>query len=151
MTTSTGSIIAINDNGLFWRITTLLEDFLRTKKVIGESSQLLIFSMRTAPLDIRRAIPTPVSDVNNGKTASCGAQSIEVASPATNWFGHEGSILRFMFLHSIALACLAGILVMLQAYIFTGTIVHRPAGSFMKHSPALQRAGLFIGFCRRLS
>jgi lactate permease len=45
------------------------------------------------------------------------AQSIVVASTATNWFGHEGSILRFVFWHSIALACLVGILVMLQAYV----------------------------------
>ena len=36
------------------------------------------------------------------------AQSIVVASTATNWFGHEGSILRFVFIHSIALACLVG-------------------------------------------
>jgi hypothetical protein len=41
------------------------------------------------------------------------AQSIVVASTATNWFGHEGSILRFVFFHSISLACLVGILVML--------------------------------------
>jgi lactate permease len=47
------------------------------------------------------------------------AQSIVVASTATNWFGHEGTILRFVFWHSIALACLVGILVMTQAYIFT--------------------------------
>jgi lactate permease len=52
------------------------------------------------------------------------AQSIVVASTATNWFGHEGTILRFVFWHSIALACLVGILVMLQAYVFTGMIVH---------------------------
>jgi lactate permease len=51
------------------------------------------------------------------------AQSIVVASTATNWFGHEGSILRFVFKHSITLACLVGILVMLQAYVFTGMIV----------------------------
>ncbi|HZV21756.1 MAG TPA: L-lactate permease [Hyphomicrobiales bacterium] len=52
------------------------------------------------------------------------AQSIVVASTATNWFGHEGSILRFVFFHSIALACLVGVLVMLQAYVFPGMIVH---------------------------
>ncbi|HZT24659.1 MAG TPA: L-lactate permease [Pseudolabrys sp.] len=52
------------------------------------------------------------------------AQSIVVASTATNWFGHEGSILRFVFVHSISLACLVGVLVMLQAYVFTGMIVH---------------------------
>jgi lactate permease len=52
------------------------------------------------------------------------AQSIVVASTATNWFGHEGTILRFVFGHSIVLACLVGLLVMLQAYVFTGMIVH---------------------------
>ena len=51
------------------------------------------------------------------------AQSIVVASTATNWFGHEGSILRYVFLHSIMLACLVGVLVMLQAYVFPGMIV----------------------------
>jgi lactate permease len=51
------------------------------------------------------------------------AQSIVVASTATNWFGHEGSILRYVFFHPIALACLVGILVMLQAYVFPGMIV----------------------------
>jgi lactate permease len=46
------------------------------------------------------------------------AQSIVVASTATGWFGHEGSILRFVFGHSIVLACLVGLLVMLQAYVW---------------------------------
>lgn len=54
------------------------------------------------------------------------AQSIVVASTATNWFGHEGSILRFVFWHSIVLACLVGVLVMLQAYVwpFTAMVIH---------------------------
>jgi lactate permease len=52
------------------------------------------------------------------------AQSIVVASTATNWFGHEGSILRFVFWHSIALACLVGCLVMAQAYLLPGMILH---------------------------
>jgi lactate permease len=51
------------------------------------------------------------------------AQSIVVASTATNWFGHEGSILRFVFWHSIALACLVGCLVMVQAYLLPGMIL----------------------------
>jgi lactate permease len=49
------------------------------------------------------------------------AQSIVVASTATNWYGHEGSILRFVFKHSITLACLVGVLVMLQAYVYPFT------------------------------
>src|SRR3974390_3257001 len=53
------------------------------------------------------------------------AQSIVVASTATNWFGHEGTILRFVFKHSIALACLVGLFVMLQAYVhpFTAMVI----------------------------
>ena len=53
------------------------------------------------------------------------AQSIVVASTATNWYGHEGTILRFVFKHSIALACLVGLFVMLQAYVypFTGMVL----------------------------
>jgi lactate permease len=45
------------------------------------------------------------------------AQSIVVASTATNWYGHEGTILRFVFFHSIVLAALVGILVFLQAHV----------------------------------
>ena len=53
------------------------------------------------------------------------AQSIVVASTATNWFGQEGMILRFVFWHSIALACLVGVLIMLQAYVppFTAMVI----------------------------
>lgn len=51
------------------------------------------------------------------------AQSIVVASTATNWFGHEGEILRHVFFHSIALACLVGILVTLQAYVWPFTLL----------------------------
>jgi len=51
------------------------------------------------------------------------AQSIVVASTATNWYGHEGSILRYVFKHSIVLACLVGILVTLQAYVYPFTLM----------------------------
>jgi lactate permease len=49
------------------------------------------------------------------------AQSIVVASTVTNWYGHESSILRYVFLHSIVLACLVGVLVTLQAYVYPFT------------------------------
>jgi lactate permease len=49
------------------------------------------------------------------------AQSIVVASTATGWYGHEGTILRYVFFHSLALAALMGLLVFLQAYVFPFT------------------------------
>jgi lactate permease len=68
---------------------------------------------------------TGVSPILMGAANSSGgvmgkmvdAQSIVVASTATNWYGHEGSILRYVFFHSIALAALVGVLVSLQAYV----------------------------------
>ena len=54
------------------------------------------------------------------------AQSIVVASTATQWYGHEGDILRYVFFHSLALAALMGLLIMAQAYVwpFTAMVVH---------------------------
>ena len=51
------------------------------------------------------------------------AQSIVVASTATRWFHHEGDILRYVFFHSIALACLVGIFVTMQAYVWPFTLM----------------------------
>ncbi|GAC1338920.1 MAG: L-lactate permease [Myxococcales bacterium] len=50
------------------------------------------------------------------------AQSIVVAGVATGQEGNEGEILRYVFFHSLALAVLVGIMVMLQAYVFPGMI-----------------------------
>ncbi|MGC2210231.1 MAG: L-lactate permease [Candidatus Korobacteraceae bacterium] len=54
------------------------------------------------------------------------AQSIVVASTATQWYGHEGEILRYVFLHSLALAALVGVFIFLIAYAypFTQLVVH---------------------------
>lgn len=53
------------------------------------------------------------------------AQSIVVASTATQWFGQEGRILRYVFVHSIVLGSLVGLTVMLLAYVppFTWLVV----------------------------
>jgi lactate permease len=50
------------------------------------------------------------------------AQSIVVAAVATQQHGQEGSILRFVFLHSLALAILMGLLVLAQAYVWSWMI-----------------------------
>ena len=54
------------------------------------------------------------------------AQSIVVAATATSHHGQEGLILRYVLLHSIALASLVGILVALQAYAWSvvAMVVH---------------------------
>jgi lactate permease len=50
------------------------------------------------------------------------AQSIVVAAVATGQHNQEGPILRFVFWHSLVLAVLMGLLVLLQAYILQGMI-----------------------------
>jgi lactate permease len=50
------------------------------------------------------------------------AQSIVVAAVATQQHGQEGAILRFVFWHSLILAVLMGLLVMAQAYWWSGMI-----------------------------
>jgi lactate permease len=45
------------------------------------------------------------------------AQSIVVASTATRWYGNEGRILRYVFVHSIVLAALVGLVVLMMAYV----------------------------------
>jgi lactate permease len=53
------------------------------------------------------------------------APSIVVASTATQSYGQEGTILRYVFLHSLALAALVGVFVYLMAYVapFTRLVV----------------------------
>ncbi len=51
------------------------------------------------------------------------AQSIVVASTATRWYGHEGDILRYVFFHSLVLAVLMSLFVLLQAYVFPFTLL----------------------------
>ncbi len=50
------------------------------------------------------------------------AQSIVVASVATGASASAGSILRYVFWHSLVLASLVGVLVLLQAYVFPGVV-----------------------------
>jgi lactate permease len=54
------------------------------------------------------------------------AQSIVVASTATGWVNSEGTILRYVFFHSVALAVMVGLLVTAQAYLwpFTALVIH---------------------------
>lgn len=88
------------------------------------ASNVLFGSLQRISAEQVGVSPTLMAAAN-----SCGgvmgkmidAQSIVVASTATEWYGHEGDILRYVFFHSIALAALVGIMVTLQAYVFPFT------------------------------
>jgi lactate permease len=52
------------------------------------------------------------------------AQSIVVASTATNQIGNEGLIFRFVMWHSVALAAIVAVIIMLYAYVFPQFVPH---------------------------
>jgi lactate permease len=52
------------------------------------------------------------------------AQSITIATAATEQVGNEGMIFRFVFWHSIALGAIVGLIVMLYAYVFPQFVPH---------------------------
>jgi lactate permease len=52
------------------------------------------------------------------------AQSITIATSATNQVGNEGIIFRFVFWHSIALGAIVGLIVMMYAYVFPQLVPH---------------------------
>lgn len=84
------------------------------------SSNVLFGSLQKITAEQLGLSPTLMAAANSsggvmGKMID--AQSIVVASTATRWYGHEGDILRFVFWHSVVLACLVGLLVFLQAYV----------------------------------
>ncbi|HXG86687.1 MAG TPA: L-lactate permease [Vicinamibacterales bacterium] len=84
------------------------------------SSNVLFGSLQRITAEQLGLSPTLMAAANSsggvmGKMID--AQSIVVASTATRWYGHEGEILRFVFWHSVVLACLVGVLVYLQAYV----------------------------------
>jgi lactate permease len=92
------------------------------------SSNVLFGSLQRITAEQLDLSPTLMAAANSsggvmGKMID--AQSIVVASTATRWYGHEGEILRYVFFHSLVLACLVGLLVMLQAYVppFTQMVV----------------------------
>jgi len=52
------------------------------------------------------------------------AQSITIATAATEQVGNEGAIFRFVVWHSVALGVIVGIIVMLYAYVFPHAVPH---------------------------
>ncbi|MGE0443277.1 MAG: L-lactate permease [Gemmatimonadales bacterium] len=94
------------------------------------ASNVLFGSLQTITAQQVGVSPTLMAAANSsggvmGKMID--AQSIVVASTATRWYGHEGRILRAVFRHSLALAMLVGLLVLLQAYVapFTRMVISR--------------------------
>lgn len=93
------------------------------------SSNVLFGSLQVVTARQIHVSPILMAAANSGggvMAKMIAAQSIVVASTATLTYGKEGTILRSTIFHSIALACLVGVLVYLMAWVypFTLFVVH---------------------------
>ncbi len=91
------------------------------------SSNALFGSLQRITADQLRLDPILMCAANSaggvmGKMVD--AQSITVATSATNQVGNEGMIFRYVFWHSIALGAIVGVIVLLYAYVFPGAVPH---------------------------
>lgn len=110
---STGALFAFFSPLLGWLGVALTGSDTSSNVLFGNLQQITAQQIGISPV---LAAASNSSGGVMGKMID--AQSIVVASVATNQHGQEGSILRYVFLHSLALACLVGVVVFLQAYVF---------------------------------
>jgi lactate permease len=95
----------------------------------SDTSSNVLFGGMQKVAAMQLGIPVTLMGAANSSGGVMGkmidAQSIVVASTATGFAHQEGDILRFVFLHSLILAILVGVLVTLQAYVwpFTALVV----------------------------
>ena len=114
--------LAFAQTGLFYPFFGTLLGWLGVALTGSDTSSNVLFgSLQRITAEQLGLSPTLMAAANSsggvmGKMID--AQSIVVASTATRWYGHEGEILRYVFFHSVALACLVALLVMLQAYVY---------------------------------
>jgi lactate permease len=91
------------------------------------SSNALFGSLQRITAEQLKLDPVLITSANSaggvmGKMVD--AQSIVVAATATNQVGTEGQIFRFVMWHSIALATITAIIVMLYAHVFPHLVPH---------------------------
>ncbi|HMJ89403.1 MAG TPA: L-lactate permease, partial [Candidatus Acidoferrum sp.] len=114
--------LALAHTGMFYPFFGTLLGWLGVALTGSDTASNVLFGS----LQQITARQTGISEILMGAANSSGgvmgkmvdAQSIVVASTATNYYGGEGNILRFVFVHSVVLACLVGLLVLLQAYVW---------------------------------
>jgi len=116
---STGQAFPFFSAMLGWLGVALTGSDTSSNVLFGNLQQVTAAQVGISPV---LAVATNSSGGVMGKMID--AQSIVVAGVATGQQGQEGSILRYVFFHSVALAALVGLLVCLQAYVFPGVVPH---------------------------
>ena len=122
--------LAFASTGMFFPFFSPLLGWLGVALTGSDTSSNVLFGnlqqITAQQLGISPVLTTSANSTGGVMGKMIDAQSIVVAGVATGQQGEEGTILRYVFFHSIALAMLVGVLILLQAYIFTGMIPDLP-------------------------
>jgi lactate permease len=113
--------LAFARTGAFYPFFGTLIGWLGTASTGSDTSSNVLFGslqrMTARQIGVAPVLMSSANAAGGVMGKMIAAPSVVVASTATQIYGQEGSILRFVFLHSLALACLAGICVSLLAYV----------------------------------
>jgi lactate permease len=106
--------------GAFYPFFGTLIGWIGTASTGSDTSSNVLFGslqkLTAQQLGISPYLMTSANSAGGVMGKMVAPQSIVVATTATETYGSEGSILRFVLLHSIALACLMGLLASVIAY-----------------------------------
>jgi lactate permease len=113
--------LAFARTGLLYPFFGTLIGWLGTASTGSDTSSNVLFgslqTMTARQIGVAPLLMASANAAGGVMGKMIAAPSVVVASTATQTYGQEGSILRFVFLHSLALAALAGICVSLLAYV----------------------------------
>lgn len=118
---STGALFPFFSPMLGWLGVALTGSDTSSNVLFGGLQQITARQVGVSPL-----LAAAANSAGGVMGKMIDAQSIVVAGVATGQEGGEGSILRYVFLHSVALAALVGTVVLLLAYVFPGMIPATP-------------------------
>ncbi len=112
--------LAFARTGVFYPFFGTLIGWLGTASTGSDTSSNVLFGslqkLTAQQLGISPYIMAGANSCGGVMGKMIAPQSVVVASTVTNSYGSEGSILRFIFLHSLVMACLMGLLVSLLVY-----------------------------------
>jgi lactate permease len=112
--------LAFARTGMFYPFFGTLIGWLGTASTGSDTSSNVLFGslqkLTAQQLNISPYLMASANSAGGVMGKMVAPQSIVVATTATESYGSEGNILRFVFLHSVALAALVGVVVSLMAY-----------------------------------
>jgi lactate permease len=112
--------LAFARTGVFYPFFGTLIGWIGTASTGSDTSSNVLFGslqkLTAQQLNISPYLMASANSTGGVMGKMVAPQSIVVATTATETYGSEGNILRFVFLHSFVLACLVGLLVSMIAY-----------------------------------